>query len=335
LGCYGNKHARTPNMDRLAAQGIRFTRAFSTAPVCAPSRCAIITGCLPGTLGTAHHRSHFPIPNSIKGFPYYLRQAGYHTSNNAKTDYNLAGEPRFIREAWDECFGGSGWGTNFGVNDDTFEESPDEAGWWHRKPGQPFFAVFNLANSHQSRTMTYPYDWYVENVLNKLPPEDRIAPADIDVPPFYRDTPEVRRQFARVYNSLQLTDQEFGRIIARLEADGLKDDTIIFCFADHGEGIPRGKTSALPMGFQVPFFVYLPPKYQHLAPWSRGGVTDELVSSSEDVAPTMLSLAGVEIPKHMTGRPLLGAQRRVARPYVWAGRDRIDESSDLSRAVTD
>jgi arylsulfatase A-like enzyme len=335
LGCYGNKNAHTPNMDRLASQGVRITRAFSTAPVCAPSRCTIITGCLPEKLGTGHHRSQYPIPDSIKGFPYYLRQAGYYTTNNSKTDYNIADEQRFIHETWDECFGGQGWGTSYSVNDDTFDESSTEAGWWHRKPGQPFFSVYNLFNSHQSRTMTHPYEWYVENVLNKLPDKDRILPAGISVPPFYRDTPEMRKYLCRVYNSLQLTDREFGGILSRLEKDGLNNDTIVFCFADHGEGIPRGKHSAMGLGFQVPFFVYFPPKYQHLSPWPIGQASEELVSSSEDIAPTILSLAGVEIPKHMTGRPLLGAKRRAPRKYVWSSRNRIDESPDLSRAVTD
>lgn len=335
IGSYGNNAARTPNMDRLAARGVRFTRAFSTAPVCAPSRCTIITGSLPETLGTGHHRSTYPIPDDIKGFPYYLRNAGYYTTNNLKTDYNLANEEHFVHEAWNECRGAGGWGTGFAAGSDTFDEQSGEAGWWHREQGQPFFAVFNLMNSHQSRTMTNPYEWYVENVLNKLPEKDRITPDAITLPPFYRDTPEMRKHLCRVYNSLQLTDNEFGEILARLDKDGLADDTIVFCFADHGEGIPRGKTSALGLGFQVPYFVYFPPKFQHLSPWPMGQAVDELVSSSEDAAPTVLSLAGVDIPNHMTGRPLLGVARCAPRQYVWCSRNRIDESPDLSRAVTD
>ncbi len=335
FGCYGNKSARTPNMDRLAARGIRFKSAFSTAPVCAPSRSNIITGCLPEVLGSGNHRSRYPIPEQIKGFPYYLRRAGYFTSNNLKTDYNLAGEKHFVSEAWNECFGSGGWGTSYQNNQDTFDETSREAGWWHRKPGQPFFSVFNLFNSHQSRTMTFPERWYVEKILDKLPEKDRILPEDIEMPPFYRDTPEMRRHVCRVYNSLQLTDREFGKILDRLEKDGLAEVTVIFCFADHGEGIPRAKMSAMGTGFQVPFIVYIPPKFKYLSPWPMGEANDELVSSSDDAAPTVLSLAGVTIPKYMTGRPLLGQARRVPRPYVWASRNRIDESPDLSRAVTD
>lgn len=339
IGCYGNNDARTPNMDKLAAQGVRFNGAFSTAPVCSPSRSSIITGCLPEVLGTGHHRSQYPVPEFIKGFPYYLKQEGYYTTNNLKTDYNISNEG-FVREAWNESFGAGGWGTAFenayhGNSPDTWDENSKEAGWWHRKPGQPFFSVFNLFNSHQSRTMTNPYEWYVENVLERLPAIERISPEEISVPPFYRDTQEMRKYLSRVYNSLLLTDKEFGGIIDRLEQDGLKENTLVFCFADHGEGIPKGKISALGLGFQVPFFIYFPPKFQYLSPWPIGSSTDELVSSSEDVAPTVLSLAGVDIPKYMTGRPLIGAHRKAPRPYVWGGRNRIDESPDVSRCITD
>lgn len=322
-------------MDRLASEGVRFTRAFSTAPVCAPSRSTIITGCLPEVMGTANHRSEYPIPSFIKGFPYYLRRAGYFTSNNLKTDYNVGNVREFIAEAWDECYGAGGWGTSYGRNTDTFDEDSREAGWWHRKPGQPFFSVFNLFNSHQSRTMTFPQELYVDRVLNKLPEEERISADDVTMPPFYRDSPEMREHMSRVYNSLRLTDMEFGAILERLEKDGLRDDTIIFCFADHGEGIPRCKTSGVGMGFQVPYFVYFPPKYQHLSPWPMGKATSELVSSSEDAAPTVLSLAGVEIPEYMHGRPLAGKARRPPREFVWHGRSRIDESPGLTRALSD
>lgn len=335
IGCYGNQSSHTPNMDRLASEGVRFTRAFSTAPVCAPSRSTIITGCLPEVLGSANHRSRYPIPEFVKGFPYYLRRAGYFTSNNLKTDYNIGNVREFIAQAWDECYGAGGWGTSYRHNSDTFDENSKEAGWWHRKPGQPFFSVFNLFNSHQSRTMTLPREWYDDNVLNNLPASERTTDDEATMPPFYRNSPEMRQHMARVYNSLRLTDIEFGKIVDRLDKDGLKEDTIIFCFADHGEGIPRCKTSAVGMGFQVPYFIYFPPKYQHLSPWPIGKPTAELVSSAEDAAPTVLSLAGVDIPEYMHGRPLLGKARRPPRPFVWSGRSRIDESPGLTRALSD
>src|SRR5690606_16636292 len=225
IGCYGNDAASTPTIDQLAKDGIRFTNAFSTGTVCSPSRTALITGVKTYETGTGNHRSKYAVPDFIKGFPYYMQEAGYHTSNNQKTDYNVAGEKKFIAEAWDE--------------------SSAKAGWWNRKPGQPFFAVFNFNDSHQSRTMTESYTWYEEHVLQQLPEEDRIEEDAFEMPPFYLDNAPMRKQFARVYNSLKLTDNKIAALLARLEKDGLKDSTIIFFFGDHGEGIPRGKTNGI------------------------------------------------------------------------------------------
>jgi len=338
LGCYGNKAVHTPNLDRLAAEGVCFDNAFSTAPVCSPSRAAIITGCIATTTGLANHRSRVALAASIKGFPYYLRKAGYFTSNNNKTDYNIANERRFTDEAWDECHGAGVWGTGYETEVDTTEPAAADAGWWHRKPGQPFFSVFNITTSHQSRTMTFPHEWYEKEILARLPESSRTAPDAVEMPPFYRDTPEMRRHFSRVANSLSLLDVNVGHILDRLKADGLADNTIVFCFADHGEGIPRAKTSSFGIGSHVPLIMYFPPALRHLSPWPTGGGAvhcDELVSTSEDVAPTLLSLAGIKPPAHMTGRALLGAHRAPPRPHVWSARDRNGESPDLTRSATD
>ncbi len=315
IGCYGNQDARTPEIDRLAREGVRFSNAFSTGTVCSPSRTAIITGVKTYQTGTGNHRSKYPVPEFIKGFPYYLQQAGYYTTNNQKTDYNVANEPQFIREAWNESSG--------------------EAGWWGRKPGQPFFAVFNFMDSHQSRTMTESYEWYRENVLTKLPENERIPDTAFDMPPFYRDSPEMRRQFARVYNSIRLTDRKIGELLARLEKDHLKDSTIIFFYGDHGEGIPRGKTNGINLGYRVPFIVWFPEMYKHLSPWGTAGVvTDELVDFT-DLAPTLISLAGGQIPEHMTGRRLLGKDRSKPDGHLTLSSDRSDNGIDMIRTVTD
>jgi arylsulfatase A-like enzyme len=222
IGCYNNSNARTPVIDKLALEGVRFTNAFSTGTVCSPSRTALITGVKTYKTGSGNHRSKFPVPDFIKGFPYYLQQQGYYTTNNSKTDYNVAGENEFIKEAWNE--------------------SSNRTGWWNRKAGQPFFSVFNLMESHQSRTMTETYEWYVENVLSHLSPYEHVDDHDFEMPPFYLDSPEMRKQLARVYNSISFTDKKIGELLMQLEKDNLRDSTIIFLFADHGEGIPRGKT---------------------------------------------------------------------------------------------
>jgi arylsulfatase A-like enzyme len=315
LGCYGNSNASTPVIDRLADQGVRFTNAFSTGTVCSPSRTAIITGVKVYETGTGNHRSKYPVPDFIKGFPYYLQQQGYYTSNNAKTDYNVREDQDFIKEAWNE--------------------SSNKAGWWNRQPGQPFFAVFNYNESHQSRTMTMTYEWYLENVLDHLSTEERIGENDFELPPFYRDSPEMRKQFARVYNSIKLTDNRIGELLGRLQSDNLKDSTIIFFYADHGEGMPRGKTNGINYGYRVPFVIWFPEMYKHLSPWgTEGVVTDELVDFA-DLAPTLISLAGGEIPAHISGRPYLGQQRTEPVEHLNLSSDRSDNGIDMVRTVTD
>ena len=139
IGSYGNEDAKTPNIDRLAEEGVRFTNAFANAPVCSAARSAIITGTLNEVLGTGNHRSNYPIPDFIKGFPTFLKDRGWYTTNNSKTDYNTADAKRLIQESW--------------------HESSNDAGWWNRESEQPFFSVFNFAESPQSRTMTHPYRW--------------------------------------------------------------------------------------------------------------------------------------------------------------------------------
>ena len=315
IGCYGNKDARTPVIDHLASEGVRFTNAFSTGTVCSPSRSCIITGVKTYKAGTGNHRSNYPIPEFIKGFPYYLQQEGYYTTNNSKTDYNVANAGKFTKEAWNESSG--------------------NAGWWNRKSGQPFFAVFNFMDSHQSRTMTESYSWYLKNVIDELPEKDRVRDNDFAMPPFYNNTPEMRKQFARVYNSIKLTDNKIGELLARLEKDHLKDSTIIFFYGDHGEGIPRGKTNGINLGYRVPFVIWFPDIYKHLSPWGTSGVvTDELIDF-EDLAPTLISLAGGKVPDHFSGRKLIGNDRSKPADHLVLSADRSDNGIDLVRSVTD
>ncbi len=315
IGCYGNSDARTPVIDQLAEEGVRFTNAFSTGTVCSPSRTAIITGVKTYKTGTGNHRSKFPVPEYMKGFPYYLQKEGYYTSNNRKTDYNVQGEKEFIQEAWDESSG--------------------KAGWWNRNPGQPFFSVFNFVESHQSRTMTMTYDWYLKNVFDHLGQEERIGDNAFDMPPFYRDSPAMRKQFARVYNSIKLMDKRVGQLLERLEKDNLRDSTILFFYADHGEGMPRGKTNGINYGYRVPFIVWFPEMYKHLSPWGSGGVVVDEPIDFADLAPTVISLAGGEIAGHMNGRPFLGSQRQNPPEHLFLSSDRSDNGIDMVRTVTD
>jgi arylsulfatase A-like enzyme len=315
IGAYGDKYARTPNIDGLAKKGVMFSAAFSTNTVCSPSRTTIITGVRTYAAATGNHRSSVPTPDFMHGFPYYMQQVGYYTSNNVKTDYNLKNKKSFIAEAWNE--------------------NSEQAGWWNRKPGQPFFAVFNYNDSHQSRTMTFPYSEYEKLILNELREDERIGDNEFEMPPFYRDTPEMRKQFARVYNSLKYTDNKVGEILDRLKKDNLADSTIVFFYGDHGEGIPRGKTNGINLGYRVPFIIYFPPMYAHLSPWGKGGVvTDELIDF-EDLGPTMISLVGGQVPDYMKGRILMGTKRSAKADHLVFSSDRSDEAPEMVRSVTD
>ncbi|MBN1417308.1 MAG: sulfatase [Planctomycetes bacterium] len=316
LGCYGDPYARTPNLDRLAAEGVRYTNAFATAPVCSPARSCLITGIYATSLGTQNLRSRFPIPSFLRGFPTFLREAGYYTTNNVKTDYNTSAEPEIIAASWDE--------------------SSAKAHWRGRKPGQPFFAVFNDMVSHQSRASVFPYEKFLEDVQSKLAPEERHDPAKAPVPPYYPDTPTVRRTIARYYDCITAMDENAGDLLRELEADGLADDTIVLFYGDNGAGLPRHKRLVLDSGLRVPLIIRFPEKYRHLAPAAPGEATDRLVSFV-DFPPAMLSLLGIRVPSYMQGEPFLGpaAAGRAPRTHIYGARDRVDEAYDLARSIRD
>lgn len=309
VGAYGDAYATTPNIDRLADRGVRYTNAFASAPVCSPARFTLITGIYATSAGTQGLRSTAPIPDDVTGFPSFFRQLGYYTTNNVKTDYNTADEPRLIAESWDE--------------------SSATAHWRGRESDQPFFAVFNHMHTHQSRISFL--DTEFEELEGTLGRHD---PARAPLPPYYPDEPEVRQTVARYYDAISAMDESVGSILEQLEEDGEADNTIIFFYGDHGVGLPRGKRVLYDSGQHVPLVVYFPAKWQHLAPGAPGTVTDRLVSFV-DFAPTMLGLAGAPIPDYMQGRVFLGEEADEPRDYVFGARDRVDEAYDVARAVRD
>lgn len=313
IGAYGNEAAKTPVMDSLINAGTKFNAAFSTGAVCSPSRYTIITGTKTNEYGTGHHRSEFPIPASVLPFPKFLRDSGYHTSNNSKRDYNTSERWRITQEAW--------------------VESNAEAGWWNRQEGQPFFSVFNFNNSHQSRTFTNPYDNYKSRILDELSPEEIIPDEDIILPDFYKDTPELRKELARTYNALKKTDNEVDTLLNMLKNEGLLESTIVFVYSDHGGGALRTKGVGGALGHQVPMAVIFPEKYQHLNPFKNGTETEQPVTF-EDLGPTVLNLAGIEVPSYMKGKPFLGKQAQK-QAYAFNSTDRCSEGNDLTRSISD
>lgn len=299
MGCYGDKLARTPNVDALAARGMLFKRAWSVAPVCAPARTAIISGLYPSSSGGLHMRSMVSMPEGAKMYPAFLRETGYYCTNNSKTDYNL----RETGKVWDE--------------------SSNQAHWKKRGEGQPFFAIFNSTKSHESQIRTRPHTQITR-------------PEDVRVPAYHPDTPEVRQDWAQYYDKVSEADADASRHLKDLAEAGLAEDTIVFYYADHGSGMPRGKRWPSNTGLHVPFVVYFPEKWKHLAPkeYTPGGKSDRMISFV-DLAPTLLSLAGIEPPKWMQGHAFAGPFQSQPQPFLFGERGRMDERMDLVRSVTD
>ncbi len=308
LGCCGDDYARTPVLDRLAAQGVRYTNAYGITGVCAPNRSCLITGVYPSTLGSHDMRSTTRLPDHVKCFSEHLREAGYYASNNVKTDYNFPTP----KTAWDDC--------------------SRKAHWRNRRPGQPFFSVFNFTVCHESQIRQPDASFFKKTA--RLTPDQRHDPAKVAVPPFHPDTPEVRQDWARYHDLITAMDYQAGDVLRALEEDGLAGDTIVFFFSDHGAGMPGCKKWIWESGLHVPFIVRFPEKCRRWSPGEPGSATDRLVSFV-DFAPTVLSLAGVKIPPHMQGRAFLGPQAAEPRQYVYAIRDRMAERYDTVRVVRD
>ena len=302
LGCYGDSYATTPRLDQLASEGMRFNRCFTHAGVCAISRSGLITGMYPVSIGSQHMRSQIELPSNVKAFPEYLRAAGYWTTNRSQTDYNFPPP----KAAWDE-------------------NSPNARDWRGRTVGQPFFSVINLLTTHESQ------------IRGKFG-ETLHDPAKAVLPPYIPDTPVSRRDWARYADLLTTLDRQVAAILDQLEADGLSNDTIVFFWGDHGQGLPRGKRWLYDSGTQVPLLIRWPGKLQ------PGSVCEDLVCFL-DFAPTMLRLAGVDVPSHLQGRVLPPMENGIAavglrptavgREYIFGHRDRMDETYDLIRSARD
>jgi len=298
LGCCGDKYADTPNLDRLAGEGCRYTNAFAPYPVCAPTRSSVITGMYPSTIGSMHmrtrNRGYQTVPPPyVKCFTEYLRAAGYYCTNQSKTDYQF----KSPFTAWDQ--------------------SHRKADWRSRPEGTPFFSVINLTTTHESRCWEKEGETLIHD------------PSKVTVPPFYPDTPIVRRTLARYYDNITKMDKQAGEYLQRLEEDGLADNTVVFFWSDHGRGMPRHKRWVYDTGIHVPLIVRWPGRIK------PGGVCDDMVMLT-DLGPSVLSIADVKIPSHIQGKAFLGEQKKKNRKYIVAGRERMDNGyCEHIRAVRD
>jgi len=310
FGCYGDPHAITPNVDRLAGEGIRFTHAFTAAGVCAPCRSTIITGMYQNSIGTHHMRCNAGLPEWLKPFPIYLREAGYYCTNNSKTDYQFAIPKK--SDIWDVCSG--------------------KAHWKDRPTDKPFFAVFNFTGCHESGIAGESK----YNVVTKaLAPDQRQDPAKLTtLPPYYPDTPVVREDWKRNYELITAADAWVGEHIEALKEAGEYENTIIMTWSDHGVGLPRAKRWLYDSGTRIPFVVRIPGKFRTAGQGKPGTIDDQLLNST-DFGPTVLNLAGVTVPDYVQGRAFLGKDLTPQRRYIYGARDRMDERYDIIRTVRD
>lgn len=291
--------AGTPAIARLAAEGVTFLNAFSHAPVCAPTRAGIITGMYPTSIGLHHMRMRAVPPAYVKTFPEYLRAAGYYATNNSKTDYNF--HPPSI----------------------TWDESGSEAHWKNRPdPEQPFFAVFNLTSSHEGSVGR-------QFAARMADPSNRIHDATrLQLPPYYPDTAKTREAWAAYYDVITMTDRRIGELLQEIDDAGLRDNTVVFFWGDHGAGLARAKRWLYDSGVKVPLIVRWPGVVE---PGSRRVDLAQFL----DLAPTTLAIAGVERPEYFHGRVLLGPEQEPAPERLYHARDRMDERYDMMRAVRD
>jgi uncharacterized sulfatase len=299
LNCYGDPTAKTPALDAFAKKGLTYDLAWSNYPVCAPARTTIITGMYASTCGAGNMRSSVALPKGVEMFPVYLRKAGYYCTNNVKEDYNYKSNEN---EPWDESSG--------------------KAHYRNRESGQPFFSVFNFTGTHESK-------------IRKRPHGAVVAPASVKLPAYWPDKPEVRQDWAQYYDNIQTLDGWVQRHLRQLEKSGQADNTIVIFFGDHGSGMPRHKRFAGDSGMRVPFVVHVPEKLKHRADEFQPGKHTDRPVGFVDLAPTVLSIAGIEPKPYMQGTAFLGKHRAAPSKYLYGFRDRMDERIDRSRSIRD
>jgi len=318
LGCYGAKNVHTPNLDALAAAGMRYTHAFATSPVCAPSRSAFFVGMYQTTTDTHNMRSHrnddYRLPEGVRPITHRLKDVGYFTAN--------------IKTMGGEVVGSGKLDLNF-VNEGKLYDGDQ---WEDLKAHQPFFAQVNTLEAeydiYDRQTWRQPrVEWKGERTHEKIATPDNVTP-----PPYYPDHPIVREEWARYLNSVSGMDKTIGKILGQLEADGLADDTIVMFFGDNGRIEPRGIHWCYDTGLHVPLIVCIPKNVAKPGNYRPGTVSDEVISLI-DITATTLSFAGVERPKTMHGRVFLGDQLTPEREYAFSARDRIDETVNRIRSV--
>ncbi len=310
LGCYGTPQVWSPNLDRLAEQGMRYTHAFATAPVCSASRSAFMTGMYQTTIGAHNHRSHrddgYKLPQGAELLTTRLQRAGYYTANVREIEPGLRGT------------GKTDW--NFAPPRKAFDSDK----WSDLKSHQPFYAQINFPETHRG------HEW---NTAHKELAR-RADPEKVELPPYYPDHPVARADWAQYLNTVMALDKKIGRVLKKLDEEGLAENTIVIFFGDHGQAHVRGKQWCYDSGLHIPLVLRWPKGMEAPRGYEAGTVSDQLLSAI-DLTATTLALAGVEKPEPMQGRVFLGEASEPARQYVFAARDRCDETVFRIRTVRD
>lgn len=300
IGCYGNPHVNSPNIDQLATEGFRYTHAYANAPVCAPSRSTWITGVHALSMGTHPMRSRYNIPHDlIKYYPDLLKTSGYYVGNAKKTDYNIGG--REDSECWDNS---------------------EDVDWDKLKKNQPFFQVINSTQSHESNAFG---DFH----------KTKHSPQDITLRKYHPDLPTMRLNYAKYHDAIQEMDQAIGDALKQLEAMGLADNTIVIYNSDHGGVLPRSKRFLFSSGIHCPLIIRIPEKYKDLWPAEMPGMTVDRIVSFIDMPATWLRITDTEIPAIMQGQSFLGKEPQPERAFHYAYRTRMDERNENARAICD
>ncbi len=302
LGCYGDEFATTPNLDKMATEGFLYTNAYANAPVCAPARNTIITGVHACSNGNEQMRSAYAKSETVRFYTEFLKNQGYYCTNNSKNDYNTS--PVDLESMWDE--------------------NGSEAHFKKRGKDQPFFAIFNFTTSHESS-------------IHKSIPSDQLRhrPEEVTLPPYHPDTPEMRHDWAQYYDKVEDMDAQVGEILKQLEEAGLSENTVVFYYGDHGGVLGRSKRYLFETGTHVPMIIRIPEKYKKMYPASRPGSKVERLVSFVDLAPTLLSLIGMDAPDYMQGNAFLGDYQKEEPEYIYMFRDRMDGRYDMSRSIVD
>ncbi len=320
LGCYGQKNVETPNLDGLAKRGVRYTNVFSTSPVCAPSRSAFMVGMYQTTTDTHNMRSHrdddFRLPEGVRPLTHRLQDAGYRTANITTIDEKTVGTGKLD--------------LNF-ANEGPIYQTED---WEELKNNQPFFAQINTPEAeydiYDRMSAEKPrVKWVGEEWHPQIATEKNVTP-----PPYYPDHPLVRKEWARYLNSVSGMDVRVGWILDRLKKDGLDKNTIVIFFGDNGRLEPRGIHWCFDSGLHVPMIIYWPETLAPPKDFKPGSVNDQPISLL-DITATTLAMAGIERPIGMQSQVFIGPNRAPARKYVFAARDRIDETVIRQRSVHD